>query len=179
MELDDFKSAYLEAGKQDVSKQNIKQMMNALNPTLKGIRKQLILETILWVIFLVVYYDFFDGHLKPLIWNVLLVLSVLLVLVHNILGYRIAENPINGPNIRQSFEQYLTRIRKYSMLSIASRALAITILFAYFLSTVESPGKKYGSIGFLLLIIFIQVYFLNKVWASRINHVKSICQELS
>jgi signal transduction histidine kinase len=179
MELEDFKSDYLQSGKQEKDKDALQRMLHAGNPVIKGIRRQLIVESILWIFFLVVYYDFFDGHLKPLIWNLLLVLSVMLSLMHSLLGYKITSNPVNGNNIRESLENYLQRVRRYSIISIASRITAIIIVFVYFLSSIESNHKKLLGIGFLLLLIIMQGLLLRKIWVRRINKLKKVYAQLA
>ncbi len=178
MELEDFKSAYLQAGKQEKDKDALQRMLHAGNPVIKGIKRQLIIETVLWLIFLVVYYDFFDGHLKPLIWNLLLVLSVILLLLHNFLGYKITNKPVNGDNIQESLKNYLQKVRWYSIISIASRITAIIIVFGYFLSSIESTDKKIWGIGFLLLLIIIQGLLLRKIWLGRIDKLKKVYAQL-
>src|SRR6478752_9237483 len=107
MELENLKSEYQNAGKAALSKENIQKMIVENNhPVLKGIKIQLLMETILWAIFLAVYYNIFDGHLKSPLWNVLLVVSVIFILVHNALGFQIIGNPINGENIIKSLKNY-------------------------------------------------------------------------
>lgn len=179
MELDDLKSSFRNAGKGQLSRSSLEKMMlGHHHPVLKGIRRQLIIESVLWTLFLAVYYDFFDGHLKSPAWNMLLVLSVAGMLVHNVLGYRVSRNPIKADNILRSLEKYLNQIRKYSKVSIASRVLAIAMLFGYFISTIELTEEKYWSLGLLGLIFPVQAYLLNIVWSKRINTVNEVYQKL-
>jgi signal transduction histidine kinase len=179
MELEDFKSDYLQSGKLEKDKDALQRMLHAGNPVIKGIRRQLIVESILWIFFLVVYYDFFDGHLKPLIWNLLLILSVMLLLMHSLLGYKIINNPVNGNNIQKSIKNYLQRVRRYSIISIASRIMAIIIVFGYFLSSIESNEKRLLGIGFLLLLVTIQGLMLRKIWLGRIDKIKKVYTQLT
>src|SRR5436189_4576238 len=103
MELEDLKSEYQNAGKASLSKENIQKMIVENNHrVLKGIKIQLLIETVLWAIFLSVYYNIFDGHLKSPLWNALLVVSVIFILAHNVLGFQIMGNPINGEAILES-----------------------------------------------------------------------------
>lgn len=179
MDLDDFKSSYAQSGKQDKDQEALMKIIHAGNPVSKAIRKQLIIESVLFTGFLLFYYDFFDGHLKPLAWNILLVLAIVLVLVHNVLSYCIINKPINGPDIRLSLKRNLQRIRNYSVISIASRVTAIIIVSGYFLSTVRWNEKKYWIIGCLLLLVCIQIYILGKTWRGRINRIKEVHAQLT
>jgi hypothetical protein len=178
MELDDFKSYYAQTGKHEKDKETLMEIVRSGNPVSKSIRKQLIIESVLFTGFLLVYYDFFDGHLKPLFWNILLVLAIVLVLVHNVLSYFLINKPVNGPDIQLSLKRNLQRIRNYSILSIASRVTAIIIISGYFLTTVRWNERKYWIIGFILLLICIQVYILGKIWLCRINRIKAVHTQL-
>ncbi|MEM1135094.1 MAG: hypothetical protein AAGI07_04595 [Bacteroidota bacterium] len=181
MDLEDLKSENLNDGNTTFSKENLQRMKHVNgHPVLKGIKTKLILESVFWISFLVVYYDFFDGHLKPLLWNVLLIVSVGPLLAHNVLLFYITKNPINGENICTSFKHYLKRLRKNSIISIGTRVLAILIIFGYFLSSISVfESRHYVSLFFLLLIIVIQVYVLHKIWVKRISKVASVYEQFS
>jgi hypothetical protein len=179
MELADFKSDFKNAESGYFSKENIKQFMLVnKHPALKGIKIQMILESTFWAVFLAVYYNFFDGHLKSPLWNVLLVLSVVLILVHNVLAYQITSIPINGENILDSMKKYLDRINTYSRISIGTRMVAIALILGYFISTISFTPEKYWSFGIVLLIFPVQFYLLQKVWAKRITKINTVYQNL-
>lgn len=180
MELEDLKSDYQNAGRQKLSKEKIEEFVQEKShPVLKSIKRQLAIESLCWLVFLVVFYDFFDGHLRTPLWNFLLVIGVVLVLLHNFLGYRIITNPIQSKNILDSLERYLSRIKKYAVLSIFSRVLAIILILGYFVSAIEMTNEKLWSLGLFMLIIPIQVYLLRKVWNGRIIQIKDIYQKIN
>jgi len=178
--LEDFKSKYGTVEEEQFSKEDLISMLRVnKHPSLKRIRNQLMIESIFWIGFLAFYYDFFDGHLKPFLWNVLLVLAIGLLLIHNLLGYQVTHNPINGSNIIKSLMNYLNRIRKYAYLSISTRVFAVLILFGYFLSGIESlESQHYWSIGLIGLTVVIQIYFLWRVWSKRIDSITSSYSDL-
>ncbi len=63
MELENLKSRYRNAGKAPLTRENIQKMILENNhPVSKGIKTQLLTETVLWCIFLAVYDAIFDGH---------------------------------------------------------------------------------------------------------------------
>lgn len=175
MNLDDLKWRNANFEDEQVTKGALLNMLNVNNhPTLKKIKSQMIIESVAWIGFLAFYYDFFDGHLKPVLWNLLLIIAVGLLLIHNLLGYQVTNNPINGHNILDSLRNYLKKIRSYSYLSISTRVFALIIIFGYFLSGVESfESRHYWSIGLLPLFVLTQVYFLWRVWSKRINTISS------
>lgn len=179
MKLEDFKSDYNNAGKDFNKEDMLKDMHKNPNPVLKGIKIQMLIETVAFSLFIALYYDFFDGHLKSPLWNFLLIVSVILILVHNILSYQIINNPIQGDNVLKSLENYLKQIRKYSMISIATRALAFMMIMGYFISTLDLGKGDLGIVGIILLIFFGQVYLLKKVWTKREKKVASMYRRMA
>ncbi|MGB3182012.1 MAG: hypothetical protein WBB45_11515 [Cyclobacteriaceae bacterium] len=173
MELEELRSHYNAAAPAPVSKETLLGMLSVnRHPVLKRIRTQLIMETTAWVLFLACYYNFFDGHLKPVFWHVALVGSVVLMLVHNLLGYRVTNNPISDSNVAESLRHYLLRIRKYAYVSVSSRAVALLMLFGFFLSGVDTFGQRhYISLGVAAVVLMIQVVVLWKIWAGRIQTI--------
>ncbi|MEO8254185.1 MAG: hypothetical protein ABI554_07315 [Flavobacterium sp.] len=179
MKLKNLKSAYQNSGKTLLSKETIQEMIMQNNhPAAKSIKKQLLLETIIWAVFLVVYYDIFDGHLKSTLWNILLIVAVIFILVHNTLGFKIINNPINGEAILESLKNYQNKIKNYAIVSIVTRVFAIAILLCYFISTITFTTDKYISLCFILLIFPIQIFLLHRVWAKRRNQINSIYTKL-
>lgn len=176
MELDNLKSEYQNLDN-DNSKsiENLNKMKHSgRHPVLKSIRKQLVLESVLWTLILIVFYDFFDGHLKEFYWNVLLVMSIVLVLLHNALGFMIVKKPINDSSIKDSLIKYLNKIKSYSRISVISRVLAVIIFMGFLTSNVVWDGRKiWTSLVFFVIMIVGQVYFLNKVWRQRVKKIKS------
>ena len=173
MNLDDLKWSNEDFANEQISKEKLLGMLHVnRHPVLKRIKIQLIIESIAWTAFLGLYYDLFDGHLRPWTWNVLLISAVGLLLIHNLLGYRVTDNPVNGSNILDSLRSYLKRIRKYAYLSIGARVFAISIIYGYFLSALEVfEVRHYWSLGFFLILVTIQVYALWRVWSERINTI--------
>lgn len=174
MKLDDLKWSNSGFDNEQISKEKLIGMLNVnKHPVLKRIKIQLIIESIAWASFLAIYYDFFDGHLRTWFWNALLILSIGMLLIHNLLGYQVTNNPINGRNILDSLRRYIKRIRIYAYLSISARVFAIIIIFGYFLSALDAfEVRHYWSLGFLLALVFIQAYLLWRVWSNRISFIK-------
>ena len=175
MNLEDLKSDYQHLGKDHVeSVENLNKMKNAINhPVLKRIKWQLIFESILWLLILIVFYDFFDGHLKSFFWNVLLSISIVLLLIHNLLGYSIVKKPIEGANLNDSLKNYLLKIKKYSAISILSRVVAVSIFFLYLTSNIIwTTSKIWMSIAMFALLIGAQIYFLRKIWSKRTKTIE-------
>lgn len=151
------------------------------HPVLKKIRKQLIFESLIWGVVLSVYYSGFDGVQKTFFWNAVLVVAIVLLLVHNLLGYRLVQTPINAQNLMDSLKGYLKRIKRYALISIATRVLAVMAILLFLTSNVEWNINKIVATGTtVFVLISLQIYFLWKLWKKRmviietqINSLKS------
>lgn len=174
MEIDELRLEYQNGGKNKSMDALRKMSMVNGHPVLKRMRLQLVLETILWSLFLSVYYTGFDGDQKPLLWNVALVASVMLLVLHNLLGYRLVQSPINGPNLSESLGRYVYRIKRYAIISIAARVIAIMAILAFFASSVDWNWTKIfvWSI-FVSALISVQIFFLWKIWKGRIGKIEN------
>ncbi|MEZ2443837.1 hypothetical protein AB6805_19060 [Chitinophaga sp. RCC_12] len=149
------------------------------SPVLKDIRKQVILEAIGYSIFLIVYYDFFDGDKKPYYLNLLLVVSVLCMLAQSVTGYVLARSPAMEYNLLQSMRKKLHNIRKYALITIFTKILAFAGIFAFFLASIHWTQQKYLTLIPLVIIVGVQAYFQWKIWAGRIYRVKQTVEELN
>ncbi|WP_436490968.1 hypothetical protein [Chitinophaga sp. ARDCPP14] len=149
------------------------------SPVLKDIRKQVILEAIGYSIFLIVYYDFFDGDKKPYYLNLLLVVSVLCMLAQSVTGYVLARSPAVEYNLLESMRKKLYNIRKYALITIFTKILAFAGIFAFFLASIRWTQQKYLTLIPLVIIVGVQAYFQWKIWKGRIYRVKQTVEELN
>lgn len=175
MENDALKSAWQHTGTPLKSTTDLKSAMKESNhPVLKGIRRQLIFETVGFTLFLLVYYDFFDGDRKPLYANLVLAGAMLLVIGHNIIGYRLAGRGIKDSDIRQSLEERLSGIKAYAIASIATRVLVMTCLCIFFTSVVRLDTQRYQLLALIAVIFAIQIALLSRIWWKRIKRLKEV-----
>ena len=175
MELENLKSQFNSLESTQISKEILLGMVSVNgHPVLKKIRIQMIIESTAWILFLAFYYNFFDGHLKPVLWNITLVVSVGLLLVHNSLSYQVTNNPISGNNLVSSLMLYLDRLKKYAYLSIGSRILALLAIFGFFLSGIETfEQRHYVSIFVMVVFVAAQVFLLWRIWHKRILMIRA------
>ncbi|HUP12285.1 MAG TPA: hypothetical protein VM187_08745, partial [Niastella sp.] len=135
MERDALISAWHGAGA--TAKNNVEltaMLRDGQHPVLKHIRRQLIIETIAFTVFLFLYHDFFDGDRKPLYASLLIAGAMMSVIIHNILSYVFTKRSFEGNNLKQSLEQYLHVLKKHAIISIMCRALMAGCLLLFFTS---------------------------------------------
>ena len=174
MKPDVLKSAWEGLDKGSKTSDELRRMMQEKkHPVLKRIRRQMIIETIAFIALLVVYYDFFDGNQKPLYINIILVAGVLAAILHNIIGYKLTSQYIQGHNLKQSLERYLRKIKSYANISVASRALTGGCLLAFFSSMIIFNTSKYWILGAIVLVFIMQLMLLTRIWKERIRVLKS------
>lgn len=148
------------------------------HPVLKHIRRQLLIETIAFTIFLFLYYNLFDGDQKPMYANLLIVGGMLLVILHNILGYVFTKRSITGNNLKQSLEHHLVSLKKHAVLSIMCRALMMGCLLAFFTSVISFTSSKYWALGAIVAIFLVQLVALWGIWLKRIRKLSTAIDNL-
>ena len=173
MELDELKSAWnnIEAKPKPIEEMRLMLLENK-HPVLKGIRQQMAIEIAAWAVFLLCYYSMFDGDLKPAWINIMLIVSVVLPLIHSVMGYKFARYLVNGTNIRASLQNYLAKVKVYAMVSIISRLFLLAGFLLFFTyGTSFNPGK-YVSIAVIILLFLIQLLLLCRLWAKRLKNLR-------
>jgi len=173
MELTELKQVWDTVEIPVKSTDDIKLMLSENNhPVLKKIRKQLTIEIIGWSVFLICYYSMFDGDHKPIWINIILVVSVLLPLIHNLLGYRLAKYLVNGVTIRESLKNYLFKIKVYAIISIACRFFFVVGLLVFFTHGLSFNTIKYILLAIIILIFLTQLFLLYRLWVKRLKTIE-------
>ncbi|RCH53790.1 hypothetical protein DJ568_16265 [Mucilaginibacter hurinus] len=173
MELNALKSAWKDVSPAAKTTEEIKEMLHEnKHPVLKQIRRQFTLEITCWVVFLVFYYTALDGDRKPLHINALLVGCILFPVLHNLAGYRFSKCLINGINIRQSLQNYFSKIRVYAFVSVASRVFYASGLLVFLTYGISFNTGKYYLLAVVILAISMQIFWLGRLWMKRISKLR-------
>jgi len=180
MERDALISAWQAADTTSKSSTELITMLrDGQHPVLKHMRRQLIIEIIAFTIFLFLYYDLFDGDQKPLYANLLIAGGMLLVIIHNILGYIYTRHTVIGNNIKQSLELYLVSLKKHAIISIMCRALMAACLLLFFTSVMNFNATKFWSMITIVIMLSIQLIVLWSLWRKRIGKLKGTINSLA
>jgi len=172
MELNDLKSGWQNAGEALKSEADLLKMLKISNhPSLKKIRIKLIFETIMLLLFLAIYYDWFDGDKKPFYANALLVISLLLYIANDVIGY-ISIKPISGLNLKISIENYLARIKRLSVFSLVVSFLYSGSLIVFFASIINFTREKSFILLGLVIVLFQIMFWSQRVWRRWIKSLK-------
>jgi hypothetical protein len=149
------------------------------HPVLKGIRKQLAIELIAFAVFLVVYYDFFDGDKKPLWANALLVTGMSFLVIYNMIGYLLTKRPLKGHNIIQSIADQINKLKTYAVVFMTSRTLAAICLLLFFSSVIPFNPVKYWILAGIVLTLMVQLGILASIWRGRLRQLQKIADSFS
>lgn len=180
MEFNELKSTWKTVETPAVSITEIQSMLSEnKHPVLKDIRKQLTIEIIGWCIFLMCYYSMFDGDKKPVWINILLILSILLPVVHSLMGYRFAKYLVKGTNIQESLKKYLSNVRIYAVISIISRQGYLIGLLLFFMYGLSLNTSKYIFLSVIGLIFLIQLLISCKIWGTRLKKLGNSLKSFS
>lgn len=176
MELNDLKSNWQNVGGSIKSEAELLNMTKITHhPSLKKIRIKLIAEAIFLLVFLVIYYDWFDGDKKPLYANMVLVTGLLLYIANDIIGYISIAKPISGLNVKLSITNYFTRIRRLAILSLTFSFLYSISLIIFFTSVIHFTREKRFLLLGMTIILFQLMFWSYRVWA---NWIKSLKQQV-
>lgn len=173
MELNDLKSDWKNAGEDSKSEADLRLMTKIINhPSIKKIRTKLIIETIVLLFFLFIYYDWFDGDKKPFYANLSLVAGLLLYIFNDIIGYISITSPIRETNLKLSLQNYLMRIKRLSITSIIITFLYSISIIIFFTSVITFTKEK-GLILIFSIVILIQFILLSlRMWTKWIKNLK-------
>ena len=157
----------------------LKQMIKEKrHPVLNSIRMHLVMEIVGWLIFLIVFYDFFEGHQRPLYLNVMIVSSGIFIVTHNLMGYSMARNLETDTDLTQALTNYLTKTKTYSVVSVISRAFSTSTLLLFLTDPIQFTREKYMMLAGLLLLFAVQMGLLIRLWIRRIKRLEASVYEL-
>lgn len=139
------------------------------HPVLSGIRKQLIIELIGWSAFLIICFTGLDADQKPILTNVILIISVILPMIFNIYGYRLSKELIAGPDISSSLQNRIDSLRRFAIGSIVLRIMLITGVGYFFISTINVDQRKLMLLGAGSVFLIFPFYLLVRIWTKRLR----------
>ncbi|PPK85646.1 hypothetical protein CLV84_2549 [Neolewinella xylanilytica] len=150
------------------------------HPALRALRRQLLFEGGCWSFFLILFYSGLDGDQRPWGWTAALGLSLVLLILHAIVGYRLAGRPVGAMPLYQAMAEQIRTIRRYSWLSIGLRILTLLILFGFLLSYVPALWNtpRLWAIGTIVVWTAVALFIHYRLWRGRINALQTTLDEL-
>ena len=175
MELDDLKSDWQKITVPQKTEAEIQQMLkDGSNPTLRGMRRQIMLESAAWLIFLIIYYSAFDGAEKPLFANILLIAASICPILTHLYGYGISRFLPYKRDVKSAMRALIAKVELFSLLSLFSRVVFMGGLLVFFSSTIELTTQKYLLFCFIGLVCLLQLYALWRINKNKVNKLADL-----
>ncbi len=179
MDIQHLKSAWQNDQPDHVTEKDLQRMtLVSQHPSLKKIRKRLILESIPLAVFIFLYYDALDGHLRPVYVNVLLTSSVLLFVLNNLLSYFRISHISGHRDLISAAAIRLRRVRQAAVISLCSSGFYSIALFLFLTSGIHYTFPKYHLAAMMLLAFTGILIWSGKQWKDRIRHYEEVFRNL-
>ncbi|WP_020567361.1 hypothetical protein [Neolewinella persica] len=181
MDFNEQKKQWQAAGTTDASNwsaANLNQHWD--HPRLRSLKRQLVFETVCWLLFLVLFYTGLDGHLKPVGWNVALAAGLVLLIAHGILGYRLAGRAVGAAPLRQALTSQLHALRRYSWFSMTLRTVTLLIFFGFLVSNVTGllDTPRVWLVGTILIWTGVALLVNYLIWRKHFRELEATLAEL-
>lgn len=175
MNIDELKSDWQSAGKEPLSEKELAMMTRVRNhPSLRKLRIKLMTEIAGLTALLFLFYDAFDGAQKPLTVNILLIISIVLYIINNALGYLQIQNPLVSGNIREALAKQTLSLKRLAVLSLASSVVYATALLFFLTYQTAFTQRKYIILSALMIIFALLFYYSWISWQRKITHFRQL-----
>lgn len=177
--MDALKSAWQQLPGGEKQPQELHGMLQeGRHPVLRQLRRQVVIESLLFSAFLAVYYNMFDGHRRPFWVNALLVTGVLLVVLHGLTGYFNAKRPVKEAGLQQALAARLGQLRNFAVWSVALRLVSTACILLFFTYGITFTMEKEIMLGWAALVLVVQFALLIMLWRRRIRRLGGALDEL-
>jgi len=174
MEYDNLKSNWKKTGS---GKKNLDQLMGMTkinnHPKVKRMRIKFLIESLLLVVFIALYYDGFDGADKPLWANLFLISTTTIYIINRFFGLLVLRNPIHQNNLKQSLIDFQRKLKSIAISIVASAFLFGCGVIVFFISSIQFTTSKYVMTFIMFLLLILLTALSSRNWIKRIQHIKS------
>ena len=174
MELENIKSHWQNTGKGKKNQTELLMMTKIKNhPKIKRIRVKLIIEAILLIVFLAVFYEGFDGAFKPLWANILLIVNTIAYIIVRFIGWLVLRNPVKEGNLKKSLISFQHTLKRMAISILLTSFLFGLAIISFFTSTIDFTKGKYFVLAGMIISLILLVYLSNRNWTKRIKNIKT------
>jgi hypothetical protein len=130
------------------------------------------------VLLLIVYFDWFDGHLKPIWVNILLACSLVLLIGHDLMVYHSLNLHLQGRNLKQSLDRLLTDLKFQARIATTLLCMFYIALLTFLTININFTQTKWLMLMALVLICGGGLWMTARWWQKRIHSLKKCISEL-
>ena len=126
-----------------------------------------ILTAFLWV-----YYDWFDGHAKPIAVNLLLVVAVLLMLMSQLYFWVLAKIELSSDNLLDALQKLKKGLKVQVWLAPGSLTFFYASWIAFMASGIEFTHQKYLMTFGMTVTFLVLLFFYRKRWKTSLKGIE-------
>ncbi len=174
MDFDNLKSNWKKAGQGKKDQKELLTMTKIKNhPNINRIKIKFIIETILIIVFLAVYYDAFDGATKPLWANLLLIGATTSYIIARFVGWLVLRNPIKGDNLKKSLITFQSKLQRMAFAILLTSFLFGLAIILFFATSIDFTKGKYFVLAGMVLSLILLVYLSSRNWFKRVKGINT------
>lgn len=180
MGIDDLKNTWKTAGESNKTPSELRLMTELKNNgRLKRVRKRLLIESVLVVIFLSIFYTGLDGADKPLWTILLLILSGVIYITNRLLGYSTTNNIRTDTGVFQMSKDLIKSLEKLSVSSGLSALFFGTSVVVFMTIDIVFDTQKYIMLAGMIVTLLIFTFLSYRLWKQQISRLRQVIHQLS
>ncbi|MFT6872940.1 MAG: RsiW-degrading membrane proteinase PrsW (M82 family) [Roseivirga sp.] len=180
MGIDDLKNTWKSAGESHRTSSELKLMTELKhNRRLKRIRRRLLIESILVLAFLTLFYTGLDGADKPLWTIVTLILSGVVYIINRLIGYHKTQNIKPDTTVYQMSQDLIKQLKRLSVTSGMSALFFGAAVILFMTIEIEFNVQKYTMLAGLIVSLFAFSFLSYNIWKKQISRLQQIIHQLS
>jgi drug/metabolite transporter (DMT)-like permease len=179
MDLDKIKSNWKETGVGKKNQNELLVMTKIKNhPNIKNIKIKFFIEFVLLIVFVVVYYDGFDGETKPLWANILLVSSAAVYILNRFIGWLILRSPVKESNLKDSLKSFQYYLKRMALFTLLTSLLFGSSIILFFSTTIDFTKDKKIALAAMIVSLILLVFLSGRNWIKRVKEINYTLSEL-
>ncbi|MEJ8801842.1 hypothetical protein [Pontibacter sp. H249] len=180
MDLNQLKQSWQQAGtEKGLSTKQIEQMTKiSLHPVLGRIRIKLMVEAVAMTVLLLIFYNIFDGHLKPVYASVVLVVGVLFYMASNLYSFITLKHTASADSIVGSLHTFLHQLQRAKIFSLTAMVVFSVSLWVFFTAALSINMKFILVFAALAGVTMVFLYLSSRTWSQRIGRISQSIDEL-
>jgi len=180
MGIDELKNTWKSAGESHRTSSELKLMTELKhNGRLKRIRRRLLIESMLVLAFLTLFYTGLDGADKPLWTIVTLILSGVVYIINRLSGYHTTQNIKPDTTVYQMSQDLIKQLERLSVSSGMSAIFFGAAIILFMTIEIEFNTQKYTMLAGLIVSLFAFSFLSYNIWRKQISRLQQIIHQLS
>jgi hypothetical protein len=172
MELNELRDSWNKITTPAFSQQQIYEMLkHNRHPSLRKAKAQVLTETAVLGIFLLLYYDALDGDKKPFYINAILIGTILLNILQQLTVFYLPTFINTATDIRHSLGTYKRQLSRYYIFTIITKISMISGLLLFCTYGISWEPRKSILLAVLFFILALQLFWFQRLWGKRINNL--------